>query len=132
MTDKGRPIRVRFETAKGPKTLHVGAYARGRLIAHQKRRRRAGQADRGCAEGRRRGRRRHPRDGVRGAEGRSPRRRTSIPRAERLVYRKPGEQLMLTVNPDKSRYAPGGKVRLELSAVNEKTRPPRPCSSSGW
>src|SRR5581483_2598730 len=43
-----------------------------------------------------------------------------IPRAERLVYRKPAEQLVVAVNPDKARYTPGGKVKLELSAVNEK------------
>ena len=46
-----------------------------------------------------------------------------IPRAERLVYRKPGEQLILNANPDKARYTPAGKVRLELSAVNEKEQP---------
>ena len=45
-----------------------------------------------------------------------------IPRAERLVYRKPGEQLLLTVNPDKNRYSPGGKVSIDIAAMNEKER----------
>src|SRR5262245_2037360 len=36
VTDKGAAIRVSIQTAKGPKTLHVGAYARGRLISHQR------------------------------------------------------------------------------------------------
>src|SRR5439155_5409658 len=55
--------------------------------------------------------------------GEAPGRAQLVPRAERLVYRKPGEQLMLNVNPDKARYTPGGKVRLELSAFDERERP---------
>src|SRR5205085_4896513 len=33
------------------------------------------------------------------------------------------QQLLLNVNPDKTRYVPGGKVRLELSAFNEQEKP---------
>src|SRR5262249_10481944 len=36
VAEKGGVIRVRLQTPQGPKTLHVGAYARGRLISHQK------------------------------------------------------------------------------------------------
>ena len=35
VTEKGAPIRVRLQVGQGSKTLHVGAYARGRLIAQQ-------------------------------------------------------------------------------------------------
>jgi hypothetical protein len=123
ITDRGGAIRVRVEVGKGKKTLHVGAYARGRLIAHQKIEAEAGNPVELALKG----------DEVAGGvtrvtvfeepkiegEGRAQ----LIPRAERLVYRKPGEQLILNVNPDKARYSPGGKVRLELSAYNEKEQP---------
>jgi hypothetical protein len=120
VTKRGEAIRVRLQSAQGPKTLHVGAYARGRLISHQKLDVEANKPVDVELKG----------DAAAGgvtrvtvfeepkAEG--PGRAQLIPRAERLVYRKPGEQLMLNVNPDKDRYTPGGKVRLELSAFNEK------------
>src|SRR5262249_8170372 len=44
-------------------------------------------------------------------------------RAERLIFRKQDQRLMLNVNPDKSSYTPAGKVKLELSAFNEKEQP---------
>ena len=56
-------------------------------------------------------------------KGDGPGRAQLIPRAERLVFRKPGEQLVLNANPDKPRYTPAGKVRLDLSAFNEKEQP---------
>src|SRR5207302_10893872 len=46
-----------------------------------------------------------------------------VPVAERLVYRKPAEQLILTVKPDKKQYIPGDKVNLSLGALNEKEQP---------
>src|SRR5262249_4921855 len=49
-------------------------------------------------------------------------RATLVPRAERLVFRKQDQQLLLNVNPDRSRYTPAGKVRLELSARDEKEK----------
>ena len=36
VTERGDAIRVQVETAKGLKVLHIGAYARGRLIGHQR------------------------------------------------------------------------------------------------
>ena len=45
------------------------------------------------------------------------------PRAERLVYRKPGTTLNLTCEPDKSRYVPGDPVNLMFKATNEKHEP---------
>src|SRR5439155_10007129 len=46
-----------------------------------------------------------------------------VPVAERLVYRKPAEQLLLTVKPDKKQYIPGERVKLSVSALNEKEEP---------
>lgn len=122
VTDRGAAIRVRIHSATGPKTLHVGAYARGRLISHQKLEVEANKPVDVALQG----------DEAAGGVTRvtvfeEPKseaagRAALIPRAERLVYRKPGEQLILKVNPDKARYTPGGKVRLELSAVNEKAK----------
>ncbi len=121
VTEKGGTIRVRLHTAQ-PKTLHVGAYARGRLIAHQKVEAEAGKPVEVSLKG----------DDAGGVtrvtvfeepKGGAPGAATLIPRAERLVYRKPAELLMLNINPDKSGYSPSGKVKLELSAFNEKEKP---------
>jgi hypothetical protein len=123
VTEKGAPIRVRIQTAKGPKTLHVGAYARGRLIGQQRVEVPAGTPVEV----------RLPGDASLGGvtrvtvfeepKAQGERRVDLIPRAERLVYRKPGGQLALTVAPDKERYAPADKVALDLAAANEKGQP---------
>jgi len=124
VTDRGGAIRVKVLVNQGPRTLHVGAYARGRLIGHQKL-----VVDANVpAEVKLHG------DDVAGGVTRitvfeEPKaaddagRAALIPRAERLVYRKPGEQLILNVSPDKARYSPSDKVRLELAALNEKESP---------
>ncbi len=122
VTAQGATIRVRLQTAK-PKTLHVGAYARGRLIAHQKLDVEAGKpVEIGLAGD----------EAVGGVtrvtvfeepKGGAPGAANLIPLAERLVYRKSASQLMLNISPDKSGYTPSGKVKLELSAFNEKEKP---------
>ena len=120
VTAQGATIRIRVQAAQA-KTLHVGAYARGRLIAHQKVEAEAGKPVEVSLKG----------DDVGGVtritvfeepKG-APGAANLIPRAERLVYRKPAEMLMLNINPDKSSYTPGGKVKLELSAFNDKEKP---------
>jgi alpha-2-macroglobulin-like protein len=123
VTEKGAPIRVRVQVAKGPKTLHVGAYARGRLVGQERVEVEAGapvevKLPGDAALG-----------GVtrvtvfEGTKAQGQGRVNLIPRAERLVYRKPGEQLALTATPVKERYAPAGKVGLDLAAANEKGQP---------
>ena len=118
VTDTGAPIRVRLRSPTGPKVLHVGAYARGRLIGQQRVEVEPGRpADVTLA----------------GEAGLGGVTRVTVfeeadagnlvPRAERLVYRKPGEGLILTVNPDKAGYSPSDKVKLELGALNEKEAP---------
>ncbi len=123
VTEMGAPIRVRVQVGNGPKTLHIGAYARGRLIAQQQAEVEAGKPIDLQLQG----------DESLGGvtritvfeeiQGQAGQNATLMPRAERLVYRKPGKQLLLTVNPDKNRYAPAGKVRIDIGAVNEKEKP---------
>jgi hypothetical protein len=123
VTEKGGAIRVRVQSPKGPKTLHVGAYARGRLIAQQQLKVEDNtpvdlklQGDESAGGVTR----------VTVFEETKPagdRPAVLTPRAERLVYRKPGERLILAVNPDKNRYSPAAKVALEIAALNEKERP---------
>ena len=124
VTAQGGAIRVSLQTGQGTKTLHVGAYARGRLVAHQKLDVTAGKPVEVLLKGD------DTAGGVtrvtvfeepKGAAGEG--RASLIPRAERLVFRKSAEQLILNANPDRTRYAPAGKVRLELSAFNEKETP---------
>ena len=123
VTEPGAAIRVRLQVGQGTKALHIGAYARGRLVGHQKVDVTAGTPIDVALKG----------DDTAGGVTRvtvfeepksaEPGRAALIPRAERLVFRKQDQQLILNANPDKSRYAPAGKVRLELSAFNEKEQP---------
>jgi hypothetical protein len=48
-----------------------------------------------------------------------------IPRADRLVYRMPARRLKLAVRSDRAHYAPGERVRLEVTARDEKGEPAR-------
>src|SRR5262245_26859919 len=122
VTKPGEPIQIKLQVAQGPKVLHVGAYVRGRLISHLRIEVAAGKQVDVALQG-------DPTGGVTRVtvfeepKGEAPGRANLIPRAERLIFRRPTEQLMLNVNPDKLTYTPGGKVKLELSAYNEKEKP---------
>ncbi|QEG31859.1 A-macroglobulin complement component [Gemmata obscuriglobus] len=119
-TPRGGAVRVRLHSARGPKTLHVGAYARGNLVAHQKVELEANAPLDVSLKG----------DESAGGvtrvtvfeelSGDAPGRTALVPRAERLVFRGSGEHLVLDAKPDRDRYTPGGKVKLDLSARNEK------------
>ncbi len=123
VTSRGAPVRVQLQVGKGTRILHVGAYARGRLISQQ---RISVEANRPAEVS-------LPGEAAAGGvtrvtvfeeiPGEGPGLSALIPRAERLVYRVPGEQLVLKVNPDKLSYTPGGKVRLDISAVDEQDHP---------
>ncbi|HUR54347.1 MAG TPA: alpha-2-macroglobulin family protein, partial [Gemmataceae bacterium] len=123
VTPRDGAVRVRLVSPLGPKVLHVGAYARGRMIAHQKIELPANAPTEISLKGD---------DSAGGVTrvtvfeesiakvaGRAP----MLPRAERLVYRGSGEHLLLAATPDKPRYSPADKVRLDLSATNEKGTP---------
>jgi hypothetical protein len=123
VTAKAGAIRVRLQVGQGTKTLHVGAYARGRLVGHQKVEVTAGTPMDVALKG----------DDTAGGVTRvtafeepktaEPGRAVLQPRAERLVFRKPDRQLILNASPDKNRYTPAGRVRLDLSAFDEQERP---------
>ena len=123
VTERGGAIRVKLQAPTGPKTLHVGAYARERLVAQQKLVLDANKPAEVALKG----------DEAAGGVTRitvfeelktdDPNRTALFPRSERLVFRGSGQHLVLNANPDKSRYSPADKVRLDLSAVTEKGTP---------
>src|SRR5262245_701085 len=122
ITKRGGAIHVRLESPQGPKTLHVGAYVRERLIAQQKVNVNAKEPAEIALQG----------DEAAGGVTRitvfeelkdDSNRTILVPRAERFVFRGSGEHLILKVNPDKLRYSPSDKVRLDLSATNERGQP---------
>jgi alpha-2-macroglobulin-like protein len=122
VTEKGKSIRVRVQAAQGPKVLHVGAYARGRLIGHQRVELAAGMPVEVALNG----------DDAAGGVTRvtvfeeitgNGQRANLVPRAERLVFRQPGQYLRLDVAPDKDKYGPAAQVALDIAARNEAGQP---------
>ena len=123
VTAPGDPLRVRVQTGTKKRSLLVGAYVRGRLLAHQRVVAEPGKVAEVNL---------NPEAGIGGvarvtvfeepgdaAEGRQQ----VKPVAERLVYRRPAEQVIVNAQPNKQRYFPGSPVELELSALNEKEQP---------
>jgi hypothetical protein len=123
VTERGGAIRIRLQSPTGPKTLHVGAYVRERLVAQQKLVLEANKPAEVALKG----------EEAAGGVTRitvfeelktdDPNRTALVPRAERLSFRGSGQHLVLNANPDKVRYSPSDKVRLDLSAVTEKGTP---------
>jgi hypothetical protein len=117
------PIRVVLRNGPTNRRFLVGAYCRGRLMAHQRVEVAAGQATEIQL---------HPQDGVGGVyritvfeELATGDKVQLAPRAERLVYRTPAHRLELKVQPDKPRYEPGERVTLRYQA-NDETGEPAP------
>jgi hypothetical protein len=116
------PIQVEVRSAKTDRNLLVGAYCRGRLLGHKPVSVKKGETARVELK---------PTPNVGGVyrvtvfEERavSAKRRDLVPVAERLVYRAPSEELLLTVKADKKVYVPGDKVQLSVSALNELEKP---------
>jgi hypothetical protein len=116
------PLRVRVASLGSPRSLLVGAYARGRLLDHQRVAVKANAwADVGL----------NPMPGFGGVTrvtvfeelNTNASRRTLKPVAERLVYRKPTAALNLSVQADRKQYCPGDKVHLKVTAANEEKQP---------
>lgn len=116
------PIRIRVTSPNVARNLLVGAYARGRLLDHQRITAAANQSIDVALK---------PEAGIGGVTrvtifeelpGENGR-KTLRPRAERLVFRKPAARLTLSVDPDKSRYVPGDHVGLSIRSINEKNEP---------
>jgi hypothetical protein len=111
-------IKVVVRSAKARQLL-VGAYCRGRLMAHDRVSVKAGQASTLELK---------PETGVGGVYRvtvfeeiqAQDNRANLVPKAERLVYREPAERLNLAVSTDKQRFTPGERVRLHCLATDEK------------
>ena len=123
VTGPSDPIRVQVCSPMADRALLVGAYCRGRLLDHQMVTAKQGQ----CAEVALK-----PSSGAGGVyritvfERVAPpdaARRQLVPRAERLVYRRPSESLKLAVTPDKPKYIPGERVTLTVTVRDEQDRP---------
>jgi hypothetical protein len=123
VTGPGEPIRVRVCSPHGDKALLVGAYCRGRLLDHQMVTAKPGEWAEVALK---------PSAGAGGVyritvfEDQAPKgaaHRQLVPRAERLVYRRPAEVLKLDVQPDKLQYSPGDRVTLRVTARDEQGQP---------
>jgi hypothetical protein len=122
VTAATEPIRVTVRTAGADRSLLIGAYCRGRLMDHRAVAAKQGEATEVMLQ---------PGQEVGGVyritvfeelpgQGNRPQLK---PVAERLVYRAPARQLLLTAKPDKPRYIPGDKVNLSITGLNEKEQP---------
>jgi hypothetical protein len=105
---------------KKDRKLFIGAYCRGRLLAHQTLDAKQGQAADFALDLK-------AFEGVGGVyrvtvfeELRAGEKVNLKPLAERLVYRQAGDRLKLSLTPDKKHYSPGDKVKVKLTAENEK------------
>ena len=121
VTNSDKPVRFTVQS-QSRKTLVVGAYARGQLIAHQRLTVEPGQPVEVKLQPD------SPAGGVTRLtifeERAAPEGQTAKldAVAERLVYRKPAQSLLLNVNPDKARYNPGSNVGLDVLAMTENEK----------
>ncbi|HEV3448611.1 MAG TPA: hypothetical protein VG099_28495, partial [Gemmataceae bacterium] len=117
-----QPINVTVQSVDKDRDLLIGAYCRGRLMDHQTVRASKGETKQVELK---------PAQGAGGVyrvtifeeSAGQGKRKQLTPRAERLVYCAPAEQLILNVKPDKKLYVPGEKVTLNFSSLNEKEQP---------
>jgi hypothetical protein len=128
VTGPDEPIRVKVSSPRADRALLIGAYCRGRLLDHQMVTVKRGQTEEvALLDDRALVARQEP-GGVyritvfedQGGQGAN---RRLVPRAERLVYRQPKEQLKLDVRPSQSQFIPGDRVTLTVTARDEKDRP---------
>ncbi len=119
-TDKD-PLKLVVTSAKKECSLLVGAYCRGRLLAHQTVEAKPGQPTPIELK---------PDSGLGGVyritvfEDRSADNSNEfIPVAERLTYRIPTERLKLSVTTQRQKFIPGEKVLSVCQATNEKDQP---------
>ena len=121
VTKSKATIAVTVFSVERDRNLLVGAYCRGRLMDHQTVTAKKGEATKVEL------RPASPTGGTyrvtvfEEQEGNANRRQL-VPRAERLIYHAPGEQLTLNVTPDHKQYTPGEKVKLSLKSLNEKEK----------
>jgi hypothetical protein len=120
-TDK-EPIRVVVNSADRDRQLLVGAYCRGRLLAHQRVQVKKGEAKEMNLQ---------PDRDIGGVyrvtvfeeRNTGEKRQDAVPVAERLVYHQAASRWNLAIKPDKKLYSPGDSVHLQLSATDENNQP---------
>ncbi|MCI0462848.1 MAG: MG2 domain-containing protein [Gemmataceae bacterium] len=116
VTREGEPIRVFLHSHQSARSMLLGLFSGGRLVAQQ-----LVTVEPGGTEVRL-----MPAAGLAGVlrvtafdwQGEQLR-----PVAERLVYRVPAERLVLSVQTDKEHYLPGERVHLRLRSNSEKGQP---------
>ena len=121
VTSDQDPIHVVLRNVGANRRLLVGAYCRGRLMAHQRVEAPAGTTELDL----------RPNDAAGGVyritvfeeTGMAGDRVQLLPRAERLVFRAPAHRLNVTVETDKPRYEPGEQVTLRYRATDERGEP---------
>jgi hypothetical protein len=121
VSEPRQPIRVVVQSTK-ERTLLVGAYCRGRLMDHKTVTVQKGEGTPVELK---------PVQEAGGVyrvtvfeEQAAPGDRAQlVPVAERLVYRKPAEQLILNVKPNLKQYIPGERVTCSVSALDEREQP---------
>jgi hypothetical protein len=116
------PIQLLIQNAGRDRSLLIGAYCRGRLMAHETVDMKNGET-REIQLGLESGVGGVFRLTVFEVEAGQGRRERLVPRAERLIYRVPAERLTLSVKPEKTGYAPGENVKVQLDSRNEKNQP---------
>ncbi len=115
-----QPLRTVVHSVRHDRQLLVGVFYHGRLLAHESKNCKAGEAT--PFELRPRGPGGVYRVTVfeeRAAGGQT----NMVPVAERLVYRQPSQRLQLAVTPDKKDYMPREKVKITCSAADESGKP---------
>lgn len=121
VTNNAEPIRATIWSAGEKRKVLVAAYCRGRLVASENLEIGAAQSKSASLM---------PPSGVHGVfritayDDRSSATVTRlVPSAERLVFRQPANYLNVALQPDKSSYVPGEKVRLAVNSRDEGGKP---------
>lgn len=120
VTKDGAPLRVKLWSGQRDRSLVVGAYCRGRLMADRRVDARKGRLEEVELQ---------PEGDTGGVyritvfEMVSGDASRLEPRAERLIYRIPPERLSIAIRPDRAAYSPGDRVKLQLQAHDERGVP---------
>jgi uncharacterized protein YfaS (alpha-2-macroglobulin family) len=122
ITASSDPISVKVQSPGKDRSLIVGAYCRGRLLAHQSIEVKKGESKEVELL---------PDSGAGGVVRATVFERLTgqenhehlVPRAERLLYRTPKEYLNLEIKTDHEHYVPGDRVKVTVKSSDENQQP---------
>jgi len=120
-TAEDHPLRTVVRSARRDRPLLVGVFSHGRLLAHESKTCKAGEAAQ--FELRPRGPGGVYRVTVFEERAAAGGQTNMVPVAERLTYRQPSQRLQLAVTPDKQVYMPREEVKITCSAADELGKP---------